>query len=117
MPGDEPVLESDHLAERRQCAVAPTVTDTSGAMGTKNLQGYGSQFTVPELCDVIGVIGTHTLLGYDPIDQVVALDVAGGPPFTDPARRQVVTRQGAPERAAFATDLIGQALTARGSAS
>jgi hypothetical protein len=72
---------------------------------------------VPELCEVVGVIGTHTILGYDHLDQVVALDVHDGPPFSDPSLRQVVTIQGAPVRATFATDLIGQALTAPGGAS
>ena len=113
----EPVFDSYQLRERRDCSTPPTATDSTGKIGTENSQGYGSQFEVPELCDVIGVIGTHTLLGYDHSQQVVALDVHDGPPFSDPALRQVVAIQGAPERATFATDLIGQALTAPGGAS
>ncbi|GAB3766972.1 hypothetical protein FB382_001722 [Nocardioides ginsengisegetis] len=106
----EPVLEHP------DCSTPPTVTDSTGRLGTENPQG-GSEFQVPWLCDVLGVIGTHTLLGHDPNDQVVALDVHDGPAFSDPNLRQVVALQGAPLRATFATDLIGEALTPQGGVS
>ena len=98
------------------CSTPTTVTDSTGKIGTKNPQG-GSEFEVPELCAVLGVIGTHTVLGYDHSEQVVAVKVHDGPPFSDPASAQIVVLQGAPERATFATDLIRQALTAHGGAS
>jgi hypothetical protein len=102
--------------ERWDCSTPTTVADTTGKLGTENPQG-GSEFDVPELCNVLGIIGTHTLLGYDRSEQVIALDVHHGPPFSDPALLHLVVLQGAPERATFATDLIGQALTAQGGAS
>jgi hypothetical protein len=98
------------------CSPPTTVTDSTGKIGTQNPQG-GSEFEVPELCAVLGVVGTHTLLGYDHSEQVVALNVHDDPPFSDPALRQVVALQGAPERATFATDLIGAALAAQGGGS
>lgn len=112
-----PLVPPEPVFDGRDCSTPPTVTDSTGKLGTKDPQGWGSQFEVPELCDVLGVIGTHTVLGYDRVEQLVAVDVRNGPPFSDPALRRLVALQGAPARATFATDLIGQALTAQGGAS
>ena len=112
-----PLVPPEPAFEALDCSTPPTVTDSTGRTGITNVQGYGSQFEVPELCDVLGVIGTHTLLGHDRVEQVVALDVRDGPPFTDPALRRLVVLQGSPEQATFATDLIGRALGAQGGAS
>jgi hypothetical protein len=111
-----PLVPPEPIFEPLDCSTPQVVTDSTGNIGTENPQG-GSAFQVPELCAVLGVIGTHTLLGFDRNGQVVALDVHEGPPFSDPGLRQLVALQGAPVRATFATDLIGQALTAQGGAS
>ncbi len=96
-------------------------------------------FEVPVLCDVLGVVGSEILLGHwesdDPNDghgTVVALDIHGADlpyvdpalrvpgadhAFEDPARRRAVVTAGAPQRVAFATDLIGAALDVAGGAS
>ena len=111
-----PLVPPEPVLEPLDCSTPQIVTDSTGRLGLPNPQG-GSEFQVPELCGVLGVIGTHTLLGFDRTEQVVALDVHGGPPFRDPGLHHLVALQGAPVRATFATDLIGQALTAHGGAS
>ncbi|MFZ0322519.1 MAG: hypothetical protein WAN48_00125 [Actinomycetes bacterium] len=114
--GSPALMPGWHAFGGLDCSTPPTVADRSGTIGTPNPQG-GSAFEVPQLCDDLSVIGTHTLLGHDHGEQVVALDVQGGPPFSDPGLLQVVALQGAPKLATFATDLIGQGLTAQGGAS
>jgi hypothetical protein len=96
-------------------------------------------FEVPVLCDVLGVVDSKILLGHwkfdDPNDghgTVVALDIRGADlpyldpalrvpgadhAFEDPARRHTVVTAGAPQRVAFATDLIAAALDGDGGAS
>ena len=96
-------------------------------------------FEVPVLCDVLGVVGSEILLGHWKSDDatdghgtVVALDIHGADlpyvdpalrvpgadrAFEDPARRRAVVTAGAPQRVAFATDLMGDALDGGGGAS
>ncbi len=111
---------------------SPILLDGTGEYGEWS-PGWGYTLEVPELCDVLGVFGSEMLLGHwnsdrvpgsgwkDPNDgnrTVVALDVHGiHGPFEDPALRPVVATAPAPERVAFATDLIGEALDATGGAS
>ena len=104
----------------RSCST-PTVANKTG------------RFVVPVLCDVLDFIGSDFVLGHqrDPNDgnrTVVALDVRGAttgtsgntaqrnPELKDPALRHVVVTAGAPERVAFATYLIRQALGVEGGA-
>jgi hypothetical protein len=105
----------------RSCS-SPTVQNVR----VRQLNGgadWAGAFDVPVLCDVLGITGSEILLGHwnEPGDgngTVVALDVHGADPsFQDPALRQVVVPAGGPDRVAFATDLIGEALDADGGAS
>ena len=63
----------------------------------------------PVLCDVVGVIGSRRIVLTHWNSEVVALDRTDFP-FEDPAQRHVVVTAGAPERVAFASDVIGEAL-------
>ncbi len=113
----------------RQCSWAPILLDGTGEYGQYQ-PGWGYTLEVPVLCDVLGVIDSQILIGHwkvdpgdgnDPNDAngtVVALDIRGaGSSFEDPALRRVVATAGAPQRVAFATDLIAEALDAEGGSS
>lgn len=79
------------------------------SLPTLNAKGW------PVLCRVAGVIGSDIALTFWN-SEVVALH-RGDAPFDDPAARRVVATAGAPQRVAFATDLIARALEAADGAS
>ncbi len=101
---------------------SPILLDNTGEYG-EYVSGWGYTLEVPVLCDVLGIIDSEILLGHwgDPNDgnqTVVALDVRGADEgFEDPSVRRVVATAESPQRATFATDLIGDALDAAGDAS
>jgi hypothetical protein len=126
------------LPETRKSCAAP------GLVEVPTLDVANPVFEVPVLCDVVGVVDSEILLGHwkslpgdrndaeDGNGPVVALDIQGadipyqdtalrGPSadhaFEDPARRRALVIAGAPQRVAFATDLIGLALGTGGGAS
>ena len=72
--------------------------------------------TVIESTFIRAVVLAAAALGCSPLAHAGLITVFN-PSFEDPALRQVVSTGRAPERVAFATDLIGEALDADGGAS
>jgi hypothetical protein len=105
---------------------SPILLDGTGDYGVFT-PGWGYTLEVPVLCDLLGIIDSEILLGHWNSDRlpgdwndaddgngtVVALEVRGvDSSFEDPSLRRVVATAGAPQRVAFAADLIGEALGA-----